>query len=161
MLFVCEDNGYAATTRTASMTAGSGTSARARALGLLATEVDGNDVLAVDEAATRLVAEIREGGGPRFLHARTYRITGHTGADPAGYRPASEVEEARRTDPIARAAETLAAAGVSAGELAADRAAAEREMAEAYGAALAAPFPDPAEALRDVQDVGSPEQDAY
>lgn len=161
VLFVCEDNGYAATTRTASMTAGGGASARARALGLLATEVDGNDVLAVDEDATRLIAEIRAGGGPRFLHARTYRITGHTGADPAGYRPASEVEDARRTDPIARAAEALEAAGVSAGELAADRATAEREMAAAYTAALAAPFPDAIEALRDVQDVGSPEQGAY
>ena len=161
VLFVCEDNGYAATTRTASMTAGGGPSARARALGLQATEVDGNDVLAVDEAATRLVAEIRGGGGPRFLHARTYRITGHTGADAAGYRPVSEVEEARRTDPIARAAEMLEAAGVPAGELKADRAAAENEMAAAYEAALAAPFPAAAEALRDVQDVGSPEREAY
>ncbi|HEX8664638.1 MAG TPA: thiamine pyrophosphate-dependent dehydrogenase E1 component subunit alpha, partial [Beijerinckiaceae bacterium] len=51
VLFVCEDNGFAATTRTRAMTAGEGPSARARSLGLIAEEIDGNDVLAVDLAA--------------------------------------------------------------------------------------------------------------
>ncbi|WP_239509994.1 thiamine pyrophosphate-dependent enzyme, partial [Serratia marcescens] len=73
VLFVCEDNGYAATTRTRTMTAGPGLSERARSLGVPATEVDGNDVLAVEAAAADLVAAIRAGGGPRFLHAHTYR----------------------------------------------------------------------------------------
>ena len=161
VMFVCEDNGFAAMTRTAAMLAGPGPVARAESLGITAEEVDGNDVLAVDEAATRLVAAIRAGGGPRFLLARTYRMTGHTGADPAAYRPAAEVAAKRALDPIHRAAEWLALAGVAPAELDADRAAAGAEMAAAYDDARAAPFPDAAEALRDVQDVGSPEQDAY
>lgn len=161
VLFVCEDNGFAATTRTMAMLAGPGPVARAESLGLPAEEVDGNDVLAVDEAATRLVAAIRADDGPRFLLARTYRITGHTGADPAGYRPNSEVEAKRALDPIRRAAEWLALAGVDPAELDADRAAAASEMAAALDDARAAPFPEAAEALRDVQDVGSPEQDAF
>lgn len=161
VLFVCEDNGFAATTRTSSTLAGPGPAARARSLGVPAQEVDGNDALAVDAAACALAADIRAGGGPRFLLARTYRITGHTGSDPATYRPAAEVEAARGQDPIARLAALLAEAGVLAAELEGDRDEAAAEMQDAYDDARAAPFPDPAEALRDVQDVGSPEQEAY
>lgn len=160
-LFVCEDNGFAATTRTGSTLAGPGPAARARSLGVPAQEVDGNDALAVDAAARALVADIRAGGGPRFLLARTYRITGHTGSDPATYRPAAEVEAARGRDPIARLAALLAEAGIAAVDLEADRHDAVAEMQAAYDDACVAPFPDPAEALRDVQDVGSPELEAY
>ena len=160
VLFVCEDNGFAATTRTSAMTAGPGPMARARAFGLPAEEVDGNDVLAVEDAATALISAIRAGGGPRFLLARTYRLTGHTGVDPAAYRPAAELEEKRRGDPILRAADTLREAGMSDADLEADREAATQEMQAAYDEALATPFPDAAEALRDVQDAGDPRQEA-
>jgi pyruvate dehydrogenase E1 component alpha subunit len=155
VLFVCEDNGFAATTRTATMTAGPGAAARAEALGIAATRVDGNDVLAVEEATVRLVAAIRAGGGPRFLQVATYRLTGHTGVDPAKYRPEAEVAAARLGEPILRCAEALRAAGVTG--LEADEAAAAAEMEAAYAAAIAAPYPDAAEAFTDVQDVGAPE----
>lgn len=161
VLFVCEDNGFAATTRTSAMLAGPGPVARAESLGIPAEEVDGNDVVAVDVVATRLVASIRAGGGPRFVLARTYRMTGHTGSDPAAYRPAAEVEARRAYDPIRRAAELLALAGIGAAELDQDRAAAVAEMAVAFDDARAAPFPDASEALLDVQDVGSPFVDAF
>ena len=134
---------------------------RARAFGIAAEEVDGNDVLAVEDAARSLIAACRAGGGPRFLHARTYRLTGHTGADAAAYRPRSEVEEGHRHEPILRAREMLLGAGVGADDLDADRVAAEREMAAAYEAAVAAPYPDAAEAFRDVQDVGDPAREAF
>ena len=140
VLFVCEDNGFAATTRTASMTAGPGPAARARSFGLVAEEVDGNDVLAVEAAAVSAIAAVRTGGGPRFLHARTYRLTGHTGADAAAYRPA----------------EVLREAGVSDVALAADRAAAEAEMRAAYDTARGAAYPGAEQAFVDVQDVGAP-----
>ncbi|MBN8889689.1 MAG: thiamine pyrophosphate-dependent dehydrogenase E1 component subunit alpha, partial [Rhodospirillales bacterium] len=161
VLFVCEDNGFAATTRTASMTAGAGPATRARAFGIVAEEVDGNDILAVDAAVQGLLAQVRGGGGPRFLHASTYRLTGHTGADAAPYRPAEEVAARRLEEPIGRAAELLRGAGVDAAALAADQAAAEAEIAAAYEAAFAAPYPEAAEAFRDVQDVGSPLQGAF
>src|SRR6266566_3196970 len=78
ILFVCEDNGFAATTRTRALSAGPGPGARAASLGLPVREVDGNDVAAVDEAVGELTARIRTGGGPQFLHAVTYRLKGHT-----------------------------------------------------------------------------------
>jgi acetoin:2,6-dichlorophenolindophenol oxidoreductase subunit alpha len=161
VLFVCEDNGFAATTRTTTMTAGPGASARARSLGIPADEVDGNDVLAVEDAAVAAIAAVRAGGGPRLLHCRTYRLTGHTGADPAAYRPTAEVEERRQHEPLLRAREALRQAGVTAAELDADEAEAAQEMAAAYRAACDAPFPDAAEAFRDVQDIGSPAQEAF
>jgi len=159
VLFVCEDNGFAATTRTASMTAGAGAGARARAIGLPTEEVDGNSLPDIDIAAREMIAAVRAGGGPRFLHAKTYRLTGHTGVDAAAYRSAAELEARQLEEPILRAAELLRAAGES--ELDADRVAAEAEMAAAYAAALAAPFPAPEEAFRDVQDVGSPAREAF
>jgi pyruvate dehydrogenase E1 component alpha subunit len=161
VLFVCEDNGFAATTRTRTMTAGGGASARARSFGIPAVEVDGNDVLAVDAAVAELTGAIRAGGGPRFLHAHTYRLTGHTGSDPAGYRPADEVAAARQQEPIGRAAELLRDGGVPIEALGADQADAVAEMLAAYRAALDAPFPPAAEAFTDVQDAGDPRLEAF
>jgi acetoin:2,6-dichlorophenolindophenol oxidoreductase subunit alpha len=161
VLFVCEDNGYAATTRTATMTAGGGPSVRARALGVAAEEVDGNDVLAVAEVTRRLLRDVRNGAGPRFLHAHTWRTTGHTGADPATYRSQTEVESFRDADPLKRAHEALLIAGVAAADLDADRDAAEHEMLRAYDDAKLAPFPPADIAFTDVQDIGSPLQGAY
>ena len=112
ILFVCEDNGFAATTRTRAMTAGEGPAARAESLGIAAATVDGNDLMAVDETVRRLAREIRAGGGPRFLLCKTYRLTGHTGADAAGYRSKEEVESALAGDPVARTRDLLATAGV-------------------------------------------------
>src|SRR5690606_6902954 len=127
-LFVCEDNGFASTTRTAAMTAGPGPAARAAAIGVPAVEVDGNDVLAIDEAAREAVAAIRAGGGPRFIVAKTYRLTGHTAADPAPYRQKAEVEAAWRAEPIARLAQVLVDAGVKGAVLAGHEREAREEM---------------------------------
>jgi acetoin:2,6-dichlorophenolindophenol oxidoreductase subunit alpha len=161
VLFVCEDNGFAATTRTKTMTAGDGPSTRARSLGLIAEEIDGNDVLAGDLAARELVRAIRDGGGPRFLHLHTYRLTGHTGADPAAYRPKEEVEKRWLDDPIARAAALLEGAGVKGDALTAERNEAFREMREAYDVAKATPYPSVEQAFADVQDVGDPRVEAF
>jgi len=161
VLFVCEDNGFAATTRTRTMTAGGGASARARSFGIPAVEVDGNDVLAVDAATAELTSAIRAGGGPRFLHAHTYRLTGHTGSDPAAYRPADVVAARRQEEPIGRAAELLRGAGVAADALQGDQAAAVAEMLAAYRAAVDAPFPPASEAFTDVQDAGDPRVEAF
>lgn len=158
VLFVCEDNGVAAFTRAESVTAGPGVAARAEALGVPALSVDGNDVAAVDEAAARLVAEVRGGAGPRLLHATTYRLTGHTSTDPAAWREAGEVERARAQEPILRLRARLLAEGVAAKALDAIEGDARAEMSQARAAALAAPWPDPATAWEDVQDHGAPQE---
>jgi acetoin:2,6-dichlorophenolindophenol oxidoreductase subunit alpha len=158
VLFVCEDNGFAATTLTRSMTAGEGAAARSSGIGVPAAAVDGNDCAAVDEATGAALARIRGGGGPFLLHAATYRLKGHTAVDPATYRPAAEVEARWRDDPIARCAEMLRLHGrVADTDLAAIGEAAHAEMAAAVAAARAAPWPDLDLAWTDVQDVGAPQ----
>jgi TPP-dependent pyruvate/acetoin dehydrogenase alpha subunit len=153
ILYICENNGFAATTRTEALSAGPGPAARAASLGLPIVEVDGNDIVAVDEAVGELVARIRTGGGPQFLHARTYRLKGHTAVDPAAYRPAAELEAKRLEDPIRRCAETLRVAGITEDRLTSVETEARAEMAAAVATALAAPWPAPALAWTDVQDV--------
>lgn len=155
VLFVCEDNGVAAFTTASSVTAGPGIAARSEALGVPATSVDGNDVIAVDDATARLVAEVRRGEGPRLLHARTYRWTGHTSTDAAAWRDPAEVEAAKQGCPIARAATTLRERGMKDADLTAIKSAAEAEMAKAREVAKAAPWPGAGVAYEDVQDIGA------
>lgn len=155
VMFVCEDNGYASTTKSSVVTGGGDLCARAEALGVPTESVDGNDVMAVEETALRLGAAIREGAGPRFLHARTYRLLGHTSVDPAKYRPTGEANAKWADDPIQRAADLLASAGISEDDLKADATAAEIEMQAAYDNAASAPWPSVGSAYDDVQDVGA------
>ena len=155
VLFVCEDNRYSATTATDAMTAGEGAAARARGIGLPAETVDGNDVLAVDAAARELVARIRAGGGPQFLHALTYRVKGHVSVDLAAYRDRGELEHALESDPLKLAGLRLVALGVTAERIAATDAEARTEIDAAIAAAHAAPPPATAEAYADIQDTGA------
>jgi TPP-dependent pyruvate/acetoin dehydrogenase alpha subunit len=155
VLFVCEDNRYSATTATDAMTAGEGAAARARGIGLPAETVDGNDVLAVDAAARELVARIRAGAGPQFLHALTYRVKGHVSVDAAAYRDQGEVESAIEGDPLKLASRRLAALGVTAERIAEVDREARAEIEAALAAARAARSPEPAEAYADIQDTGA------
>ncbi len=161
VLFVCEDNSYSSTTVTANMTGGPGPGARADALGLPVTELDGNDVESLDRATRDIAATIRSGGGPHFMHVHTYRLAGHTAADPATYRDRAEVEARWRREPIARCAARLIEEGVDEATLAAIRRETETAMAEMYEKALAAPPPPQRRAFEDVQDIGDPRQEAF
>jgi 2-oxoisovalerate dehydrogenase E1 component len=74
---------------------------RATGYGIPAATVDGNQVLDVYEAVKAGVDRAREGGGPTFVEARTYRYYAHTSDDDDKlYRSAEEVEEWRKKDPI-------------------------------------------------------------
>ncbi|RVT85928.1 thiamine pyrophosphate-dependent dehydrogenase E1 component subunit alpha [Rhodobacteraceae bacterium CCMM004] len=158
VLFVCEDNEWSATTRTADMTAGDGAGARARAIGLPVEVVDGNDAEAVADVARSLVARVRDSRAPAFLHARTFRQGGHTYFDPASYRSADDTAaRIASDDPIDRQRAALGAAGVADADLDRLRSDAEAEMAAALEAAKAAPFPDADQTFTDVQDIGAPE----
>jgi pyruvate dehydrogenase E1 component alpha subunit len=155
LLFVCEDNRISATTPTAPMTAGEGATARARSLGLEGLTVDGNDVMAVHDAAATLIAQVRAGGGPRFLHALTYRFKGHVSIDPGTYRDPAEVDAALLSDPLTLARSRLLALGVTAGDVDAIDSAARAEIADAMAAAEAAPWPLPGDAYEDIINTGA------
>lgn len=155
VLFVCEDNGVAAFTAAESVTAGPGIAARAEAIGVPATTIDGNDVATVDETAARLISEVRNGNGPRMLHVKTFRWTGHTSTDPAAWRDPAEVEAGKARCPIARLEKALRAQGVEQSRFDTIRAEALTEMQAARAGANAAPWPAGAVAYEDVQDTGA------
>ena len=162
ILFVCEDNQYSATTRTKTMTAGDGAAARAASLGMRSTTVDGNDVELVADTMAEIASRLRAGGAPEFLHAKTYRRTGHTSFDPAGYRPAREPEEEeKRNDPIARQRTILQEAGMTPADLEQLHEDAQNEMIDVLKQAADTPFPATETAFDDVQDIGSPAVEAY
>jgi acetoin:2,6-dichlorophenolindophenol oxidoreductase subunit alpha len=155
VLFVCEDNRISATTPTGPMTGGPGASIRAESIGVPAVKVDGNDVAAVDATAARLVAEVRGGGGPRFLHAVTYRFKGHVSVDPGSYRDPAEVAAALAYDPLLIARSALAAYGVAPETIDAIDIAAKDEIDVAMAQAEAAPWPEAASAYTDIQNTGA------
>jgi len=150
LLFVCEDNRWSAMTLTEAMTAGEGALARARAIGVPGVQVDGNDVFAVYGAAEKLIEKIRDGRGPQFLHAITYRFKGHVSVDPATYRDGEEVSRALESDPLKLVEKKLGKR-----EAATIWQEAEEEVRKALEVAAAAPWPEPAAAFTDIQDAGA------
>lgn len=150
VVWVCENNQYAADTPLVD-TLPAGYAARyADGYGMPAIVVDGNDVLAVRSAASTAIERARDGRGPTFLEAKTFRRTQHVirGAPAPDNRPESERAEWIRRDPIDRLIIQLEADGaLTASDLARIRADVERALAGAIAFAEASPFPDPEEAF--------------
>lgn len=155
VLFICEDNRISATTPTSAMTAGAGAFARAQAFGIESQQVDGNDVVAVDAAAEAMTTLIRNGSGPQFLHAVTYRFKGHVSVDPGTYRDPAEVAAALLKDPLIVARARLAAAGVAAAEIAAIDSEVQAEIDAALAFAEASPWPVASDAYQDIINTGA------
>jgi len=135
-IFVCENNKYALSTDQSRTTAGEGVTARARAYGIPAVRVDGNDLVAVFEAVGEAVARARRGEGPSCVEAVTYRWGGHSmRANLPEYRTKQEELEWMERDPIARVERRLKEMGI--GELdlkeLRQRVEGELEAAVAYG----------------------------
>ncbi len=107
VLFVCENNLYGASTRVDQVMRAKHIADRAASYGIRGETVDGNDVLAVLEAARAAVAQCRGGKGPVLLELLTYRRTGHSRRDACHYQPTEEREEWSRRDPIDRFAQVL------------------------------------------------------
>jgi pyruvate dehydrogenase E1 component alpha subunit len=150
VLFVCENNLYASHMDISQRQPSDCTARIADAHAVACAVVDGNDVLAVTEAARQLIEAARRGEGPGYLEAVTYRWYGHVGPDEnidVGLRrSASELAAWKNCDPIDR----LGAAMVARGDLTeTDIAAVETGIVEEIEAAIARAF-----------DAPYPEQDA-
>jgi pyruvate dehydrogenase E1 component alpha subunit len=100
-VFVCENNHYAESTPARQHMPIEDMTERAKAFGMEAMSVDGQDVEAVFKATQRALKHARDGKGPVFLVAETFRLTGHYIGDPQVYRPKEEIRELRQTqDPV-------------------------------------------------------------
>ncbi|HVX67116.1 MAG TPA: thiamine pyrophosphate-dependent dehydrogenase E1 component subunit alpha [Bryobacteraceae bacterium] len=146
VVFVCENNMYATEMPFEKATRNTNVASRGAAYGIPGVRVDGNDVLAVYEAAGEAVARARSGHGPTLLECATYRTVGHFEGDPGiGYRTREEIAEWKGRDPIKRLRERCLSAGdVKAEELDAIEREVGQEVAEAYEYAKASPPAEPA-----------------
>ena len=152
MLYVCENNLYSAGTTAAETLALSDVAARAAGYGIPGVVVDGNDVMAVYEAAKAAVNRARAGQGPTLIECKTYRWRGHTERpgqeDP---RPKEEIEEWQQRDPINRFVTSLMEHGLLTEEawqeMDADILAA---IEDAVKFAEESPFPAPEAAVEDI-----------
>lgn len=150
VLFVCENNGYAIHTPQASRQGSTDICSRARAHGMHAWQLDGNDVVPVVEAVRQIVEQVRAGHGPAFLEVKTYRWREHVGPGEdfhLGYRTPEEARPWKEADPLPRLAAQLPE-----GERAVIERAVEAEVAEAFAFAKASPFPGPEELTTDTYE---------
>ena len=151
VIFVCVNNQYAQSTPQWQHQRVRDISVRAQAYAIPGVTVDGNDVLAVYEAAREAVARARAGLGPTLLEAKTYRWLGHHTGDPGVYRPAEEVAEWRKRCPIERYRNYLLERGILTPEKIEEiHSEVQRAMAEALEFARRSPSPRPEEALEDI-----------
>src|SRR6266498_5280449 len=129
VLFICENNLYMEYTPIGEVTAVANPAAgRAPAYGIPAEIVDGNDVVVVRDVVAAAAERARAGDGPTVIEALTYRHFGHSRTDPGTYRPAAEVEDWLRRDPLELAKARLQALGMPAESVAmADERAGEAE----------------------------------
>ncbi len=148
VIYACENNGYSEYTKTEEIAAGSIT-ARAEAFGIEAHQVDGQDVLAVNELTQKLVARARKGEGPFFMELMTYRYHGHHVGDinREYYRSKEEEKEWKENrDPIIKFRGWLVEQGIaSEDEIESINAEIKKDAEDAVTYAEAAPYPDETE----------------
>jgi TPP-dependent pyruvate/acetoin dehydrogenase alpha subunit len=107
VIFVCENNGYAEMTPSSSHISVSNIALRAPGYGIAGVHLDGNDVIAVAQAAEEAVRRARSGEGPTLIDCQTLRMRGHFEGDPERYRPSGQKKEWSEKDPIGRLAAAL------------------------------------------------------
>jgi pyruvate dehydrogenase E1 component alpha subunit len=151
VVYVVENNLYGASTPVSWVVRTKTISERSQIYGIPGVTVDGNDVLAVHEAAQKAVDRARAGEGPTLLELMTYRITGHSRRDPCSYQPEEERKNAQENEPVGCFAKHLLGCQI------ADQARLDRiiedvdqEIEAAVEAAMAAPEPKPEDTLQDL-----------
>jgi TPP-dependent pyruvate/acetoin dehydrogenase alpha subunit len=102
VVYVCENNQFATEVPFDYATRNTDVAERARSYGIPGVTVDGNDVLAVTEAAAAAIERARRGGGPSLIEGKTYRTRPHAeGMRDGGYRTIEEIDAWKQRDPIA------------------------------------------------------------
>ena len=153
VIYVCENNLYTEYTHFTETTAGEILD-RGRAFGVHSESVDGQDVRAVNEVASKLVERARRGEGPAFVVCNTYRYTGHHVGDISReyYRSKQEEQEWKTNrDPIKLLADWLTSQNFAdSGVLKLIESEVKAEMQAAVDFAIAAPYPSPDQAEQDV-----------
>jgi 2-oxoisovalerate dehydrogenase E1 component len=154
VLFICENNQYATEVPFAYAAASPGVAVRGATYGMPGFEVDGNDVLAVHDAAAIAVQRARNSGGPTLLECRTYRTRPHAeGMGDYTYRTREEVERWKTRCPVLQLREQLEHEGlVDPTEFAALEAEVAAIVDDAQQFAESSPWPEAASATQFVYE---------
>jgi pyruvate dehydrogenase E1 component alpha subunit len=151
VVFICNNNQYAYSTPLERQMAVENVADRAEAYGIPGEIVDGNDVLAVWDSVIRAVDRARGGNGPTLIECKTFRMTGHSAHDDAGYVPQELFELWEERDPIKRFERFLTERGlITASGIEEINKRINLEIDEAIQLAEKDPFPDPEDCLKDV-----------
>lgn len=152
LVIACENNLYAVETATASVTGGADIAARAAGFGLPSRQVDGQDVVAVQQAVREAAARARGGDGPTFLEFLTYRYKGHNSGEVIRYRTEDEVLQWRTSrDPIEQFSARLTERNLLTPEQLTELADVARDAVDqAVAFAEESPWPDPCSAAENV-----------
>lgn len=152
MIYICENNSYAAQTAAAATHAMPDVAGRAAGYGIPGVVVDGNDIFAVYREAARAVERARAGEGPTLIECKTFRWRAHTERKgQPDFRTNDEIASWMAKDPIKRLVETLKAQGnLTDDALAAMERSVLADIENAVAFADASPFPKPEQALEDV-----------
>ncbi len=144
VLFVCENNLWAASTPAPIAHSTEDLAPRAEGYGMPWAIVDGQDVMAVHEAAQEAVDRARAGGGPTMIEAKTFRFQGHAGAGQRDHQDPEACEAWMERDPVCLFEAQLIGEGVmSADEQAAMREEISAQVEQSVVRAMASPFAEP------------------
>lgn len=151
VIFVCENNLYAETTAVDyHLLAGSVADMTAN-YRIPSVQVDGMNVFAVRAAAVDAIDRARSGGGPSLIEAMTYRYGGQYEGDTQTYKPPAEVALWQDRDPLTRFRKMVAERQLLEDtQLDAIESKAAADVAAAFDAAAAAPWPDTSLVTADV-----------
>jgi pyruvate dehydrogenase E1 component alpha subunit len=144
VVFLCENNQYGMGVSIHKASAVTEVYKKACMANIPSQQVDGMDVVKVHEVLSDVVEKARNGGGPQFVEALTFRYQGHSVADPDKYREKSEIDEWKKRDAIEHVRQLLLKDGVKESELDKIDAGVQSEMDEVMKFAEASPAPDPA-----------------
>lgn len=152
VIFLNENNEWASTTPTSSLTSVKNISDRAVGYDMPGITINGNDVFKVYETVKEAVERARQGGGPTLIECKTYRIKGHFVGDPEMYRTKEEVQSRfGKDDPIKNFEKKVLAEGLlTKADLSNIEEKVLKAIEEAIEFARQSPYPDPSELYTDL-----------
>ena len=151
VIFVNENNLYGISSCTINSMCVPDIADRAAAYDMPGVTVDGNDVMAVYEAAFEAIKRAKQGQGPTLLECKTYRHRGHFEGDPCVYRNQDELEQWKKKDPIPQFEQKLLEMKVLTPQKIEEiKTSLKNQIGEAERFAESSPYPDASELLEDL-----------
>jgi TPP-dependent pyruvate/acetoin dehydrogenase alpha subunit len=151
VVFICNNNQYAYSTPVSAQMAVKRIADRAAAYAMPGETIDGNDIIVVYESVRKAIERARAGEGPTLIECVTFRMTGHSAHDDAGYVPKELFKEWAAKDPILRYEQFLTGEGIlKSSECEWIRRSVVEEVDRGVEWAEQSPYPDPEDCLRGV-----------